>query len=81
MGKIQIERQESLRVKWCKAPRLCCTLAPRRGPFGRSLPLCELALGGPVLMVVVVVVGMVVLVGGFWLSGKGSSMLSIVQEC
>lgn len=43
------------------------------------LPLCEPALGGPVLMVVVV--GMVVLVDGFWLSGKGSSMLFIVQGC
>lgn len=27
------------------------------------------------------VVGMVALVDGFWLSGKGSSMLFIVQEC
>lgn len=32
------------------------------------------------LVVVVVVVG-VVLVDGFWLSVKGSSMLSTVQEC
>lgn len=77
-------RQESLLVNEKKtSPRLCCTLAPRRGPFGcscRSLPLCEPAFGGPVLMVVVVV-GMVVSVDGFWLSGKGSSMLFIVQGC
>lgn len=77
-------KQETLLVNEKEtSPRLCCTLVPRRGPFGclcRSLPLCEPAFGRPVLMMVVVV-GMVVSVDGFWLSGKGSSMLFIVQGC